>query len=216
MADVVTARLGNKPWSKGKSLEQLYTGASGRTGRLDAEYSDRLGIGRSNTPMLDTLNGDSAAGDYWNGVIGTNPTWAEGEAGVSTVAHERLHAMQHAQESREWDARVENAIEELRDELRPFLHDDETIRLRHGSKADVSYWGRREEQEARMLQSYLENEGYTNTGRNTEWGDEVKPAFDKFFKKLRELSKKGIALPAITALFGGGAMMAGGQKKEEG
>lgn len=216
MADVVTARLGNKPWSKGKSLEQLYTGASGRTGRLDAEYSDRLGIGRSNTPMLDTLNGDSAAGDYWNGVIGTNPTWAEGESGVSTVAHERLHAMQHAQESREWDARVENAIEELRDELRPFLHDDETIRLRHGSKADVSYWGRREEQEARMLQSYLENEGYTNTGRNTEWGDEVKPAFDKFFEKLRELSKKGVALPAITALFGGGAMMAGGQKKEEG
>lgn len=216
MADVVTARLGNKPWSKGKSLEQLYTGASGRTGRLDAEYSDRLGIGRSNTPMLDALNGDSAAGDYWNGVIGTNPTWAEGEAGVSTVAHERLHAMQHAQESREWDARVENAIEELRDELRPFLHDDETIRLRHGSKADVSYWGRREEQEARMLQSYLENEGYTDTGRDTEWGDEVKPAFDKFFEKLRELSKKGIALPAITALFGGGAMMAGGQKKEEG
>ena len=216
MADVVAARLGNKPWSKGKSLEQLYTGASGRTGRLDAEYSDRLGIGRSNTPMLDTLNGNSAAGDYWNGVIGTNPTWAEGEAGVSTVAHERLHAMQHAQESREWDARVENAIEELRDELRPFLHDDETIRLRHGSKADVSYWGRREEQEARMLQSYLENEGYTDTGRDTEWGDEVKPAFDKFFEKLRELSKKGVALPAITALFGGGAMMAGGQKKEEG
>ena len=40
MADVVTARLGNKPWSQGKSLEQLYTGASGRTGRLDAEYRD--------------------------------------------------------------------------------------------------------------------------------------------------------------------------------
>ena len=213
-ADVVTSRLGNNPWSKGKTLEQLYTGASGRTGRLDAEYSDRLGIGRSNTPMLDTLNGDSAAGDYWNGAIGTNPTWAEGESGVSTVAHERLHAMQHAGRYN-WDERVEKAISDLRNDLKPFYHDEETLRAAHKS-GDIEYWKRDIEQEARMLQSYLENEGYTKRGVTPEWGDEVKPAFDKFFKKLRELSKKGIALPAITALFGGGAMMAGGQKKEEG
>lgn len=213
-ADVVTSRLGNKPWSKGKTLEQLYTGASGRTGRLDAEYSDRLGIGRSNTPMMDTLNGDSAAGDYWNGAFGTDPTWAEGEYGVSTVAHERLHAMQHAGRYN-WDERVGKAINDLRNDLKPFYHDEETIRASHKS-GDINYWSRDIEQEARMLQSYLENEGYTKKGTTPEWGDEVKPAFDKFFKKLRELSKKGIALPAITALFGGGAMMAGGQKKEEG
>lgn len=213
-ADVVSSRLGNNPWSKGKTLEQLYTGASGRTGRLDAEYSDRLGIGRSNTPMLDTLNGDSAAGDYWNGAMGTNPTWAEGESGVSTVAHERLHAMQHAGRYN-WDERVGKAISDLRNDLKPFYHDEETIRASHKS-GDIEYWKRDTEQEARMLQSYLENEGYTKRGVTPEWGDEVKPAFDKFFKKLRELSKKGIALPAITALFGGGAMMAGGQKKEEG
>lgn len=213
-ADVVTSRLGNKPWSKGKSLEQLYTGASGRTGRLDAEYSDRLGIGRSNTPMLDTLNGDSAAGDYWNGAIGTDPTWAEGEFGVSTVAHERLHAMQHAGRYN-WDERVGKAINDLRNDLKPFYHDEKTLRAAHKS-GDIEYWKRDIEQEARMLQSYLENEGYTKKGTTPEWGDEVKPAFDKFFEKLRELSKKGVALPAITALFGGGAMMAGGQKKEEG
>lgn len=213
-ADVVTSRLGNKPWSRGKTLEQLYTGASGRTGRLDAEYSDRLGIGRSNTPMLDTLNGDSAAGDYWNGAFGTDPTWAEGESGVSTVAHERLHAMQHAGRYN-WDERVGKAISDLRNDLKPFYHDEETIRASHKS-GDIEYWKRDIEQEARMLQSYLENEGYTKKGTTPEWGDEVKPAFDKFFEKLRELSKKGVALPAITALFGGGAMMAGGQKKEEG
>ena len=62
-----------------------------------------------------------------------------------------------------------------------------------------------------MLQSYLDNEGYTNTYRKgseegTEWGDEVKPAFDKFFKKLRALSKKGVALPAVAGLVGIGAL----------
>ena len=213
MADVMTSRFGNKPWSKGKTLEQLYTGASGRTGRLDAEFSDRLGIGRSNTPMMDTLNGDSAAGDYWNGAIGTNPTWTEGESGVSTVAHERLHAMQHAEKSREWDERVENAISELRNDLKPFYHDEETIRASHKS-GDIEYWKRDIEQEARMLQSYLENEGYTKKGVTPEWGEEVKPAFDKFFKKLRELSKKGVALPAITAFLGAGSLLASGKKEK--
>lgn len=164
--------------------------------------------------MLDTLNGDSAAGDYWNGAFGTDPTWAEGESGVSTVAHERLHAMQHAGRYN-WDERVGKAISDLRNDLKPFYHDEETIRASHKS-GDIEYWKRDIEQEARMLQSYLENEGYTKKGTTPEWGDEVKPAFDKFFEKLRELSKKGVALPAITALFGGGAMMAGGQKKEEG
>ena len=52
-----------------------------------------------------------------------------------------------------------------------------------------------------MLQSYLDNEGFTNTykrtsEKGTEWGNEIKPAFDKFFDKLRALSKAGVALPA--------------------
>ena len=43
----------------------------------------------------------------------------------------------------------------------------------------------------------------------------ITPAFDKFFNKLRDLSKRGIALPALTALFGGGAYMASQDKDKE-
>ena len=51
--------------------------------------------------------------------------------------------------------------------------------------------------------------------RAGEWGNEINPAFDKFFDKLRDLSKRGVALPALTALFGGGALMANQQKDKE-
>lgn len=188
-----------------------YIGAKGRTGRLDAEYSDRLGIGRSNTPMSDRLVNPryGAGGDYSKGAFGTDATWASGESGVSTSAHERMHAWQDINNF-DWDEEVGDAIDELRGELKKFYHDEDTIKKYWGnSKTD--YYKEDIEQEARMLQSYLDNEGYTNTYRKTyekgtEWGDEVKPAFDKFFKKLRALSKKGIALPAVAGLVGIGTL----------
>lgn len=188
-----------------------YIGAKGRTGRLDAEYSDRLGIGRSNTPMSDRLVNpySGAGGDYSRGAFGTSPTWANGESGVSTSAHERMHAWQDINKF-DWDEEVGDAIDELRGELKKFYHDENAIKKYWGnSKTD--YYIEDIEQEARMLQSYLDNEGYTNTfrkssERGTEWGDEIKPAFDKFFEKLRKLSKKGVALPAVAGLVGIGAM----------
>lgn len=192
-------------------VTNYYIGNKGRTGRLDAEYSDRLGIGRSNTPMSDSLVNpySGAGGDYSEGAFGTNATWATGESGVSTAAHERLHAWQDINKY-DWDEEVVDAIDELREELKKYYHDVDTIKKYWGnSKTD--YYSKDVEQEARMLQSYLDNEGYTNTYRKnsekgTEWGDEIKPAFDRFFKKLRALSKKGIALPAVAGLVGIGAL----------
>lgn len=196
-----------------------YIGAKGRTGRLDAEYSDRLGIGRSNTPMSDRLVNPygGAAGDYARGAFGTDPTWATGESGVSTAAHERLHAMQNIDKF-DWDEEVVDAIDELRAELKNFYHDEKQIKAYHGN-GKTDYYISGDEQEARMLQSYLDNEGYTNTYRKnsekgTEWGDEIKPAFDKFFKKLRALSKKGIALPSLALLFGGAAVASKEKEKK--
>lgn len=195
-----------------------YIGNKGRTGRLDAEYSDRLGIGRSNTPMSDdTVSwGNDAGGSYARGGFGTNPTWATGESGVSTVAHERMHAWQDINKF-DWDERVGDAIDELRSELKKFYHSEDEIKKYWGnSKTD--YYKSDIEQEARMLQSYLDNEGFTNTykrtsEKGTEWGDEIKPAFDKFYKKLRALSKAGIALPAVALMFGLSAN--GGENKDK-
>lgn len=204
------SRLPFRHNDKLSDVTNYYIGAKGRTGRLDAEYSDRLGIGRSNTPMSDRLVNpySGAGGDYSEGAFGTNANWATGENGVSTSAHERMHAWQDINKF-DWDEEVGDAIDELRGELKKFYHDVDTIKKYWGnSKTD--YYAEDIEQEARMLQSYLDNEGFTNTTRKnsergTEWGDEIKPAFDKFFKKLRALSKKGVALPAIAGLVGIGA-----------
>lgn len=201
-----------------RDATHYYIGNKGRTGRLDAEYSDRLGIGRSNTPMSDnTVSwGNDAGGSYAKGGFGTNPTWATGESGVSTVAHERMHAWQDINKFN-WDERVGDAIDELRSELKKFYHSEDEIKKYWGnSKTD--YYKSDIEQEARMLQSYLDNEGFTNTykrtsEKGTEWGDEVKPAFDKFYKKLRALSKAGIALPAVALMFGLSAN--GGENKDK-
>lgn len=43
----------------------------------------------------------------------------------------------------------------------------------------------------------------------------INAAFDKFRGKLQDLTRKGVALPALTALFGGGALMANQQKDKE-
>ena len=175
-------------------------------GKLDREYSERLGIGRSHTPMSDNAVAGDAQGVYFAGGIGVKPEFAQGETGVSTIAHERLHSWQNARRG-EWDDRVIDAIDDLRGELKDFYHTKDQIKKYRKSGESLEYYANKDEQEARMLQSYLDNEGYTNTWKKnvadgTEWGDEVKPAFDKFYKKLRSLSKAGVALPAVAVLFG--------------
>lgn len=201
------------------SIENVYMGNKGRTGALDAEFSDRLGIGRSNTPMSDQLvtYNSSAQGDYGAGTIGTDRTWATGEAGVSTAAHERLHSFQHEARLGKYDDRVIEAFNELDYDLAPLIHDKDTISKYWGGRK-TDYYFDRNEQESRMLQDYLEYKNYTQRymhgNRKYEYGEEIIPPFDKFFAKLRELSKKGIALPAIGALFGGAALL-NGKKSEE-
>lgn len=205
-ADFLQNRLPFRHNPRLTDATNYYIGNKGRTGRLDAEYSDRLGIGRSNTPMSDDLVNpySSAGGDYSEGAFGTSPTWANGETGVSTAAHERLHAWQDINKF-DWDEGVVDAIDELRSELEKFYHDNDTLKKYHGG-GKLEYYADPKEQEARMLQSYLDNEGYTNTykrtsEKGTEWGNEIKPAFDKFFNKLRALSKAGVALPVGLALL---------------
>lgn len=201
-ADFLQNRLPFRHNPRLTDATNYYIGNKGRTGRLDAEYSDRLGIGRSNTPMSDYLVNpySSAGGDYSEGAFGTSPTWATGESGVSTAAHERMHAWQGINNF-DWDEGVANAIDELRSELEKFYHDNDTLKKYHGG-GKLEYYADPQEQEARMLQSYLDNEGFTKTykrtsEKGTEWGNEIKPAFDKFYDKLRALSKAGVALPAI-------------------
>ena len=192
-------------------IENVYMGAKGRTGRLDAELSDRLGIGRSNTPMLDTTNkwNTSAQGDYGGGVIGSDPLWSTGETGVSNVAHERLHSIQEHARLQDYDPAVSKAFNELEDELIPLLHDKEQIVKKYGS-GNANYWLERNEQESRMFQDYLEYKNYTQRRiggkRDYEYGEEIIKPFDKFIEKLRKLSKKGIALPSLALLFGGAAL----------
>jgi hypothetical protein len=81
------------------------------------------------------------------------------------------------------------------------------------------YWARQNEQESRMLERYLENKGITSKAlgqkRKGEWGNEINPAFDKFFDKLRDMSKRGIALPAIAGLLGGGAALTAADEKKK-
>ena len=181
--------------------DMLYQTAAAK---LDREYSDRLGIGRSHTPMNDNALGPDTRGVYMAGGIGIDPYYATGETGVSTAAHERMHAWQDANSG--WDSRVTDAIGELRDELKNFYHDKPTIKKYRGNNYDIDYYLDPKEQEARMLQSYLDNEGFTDThhkhdARGVEWGNEIKPAFDKFYDKIRALSKAGVALPVGLALL---------------
>ena len=86
--------------------------------------------------------------------------------------------------------------------------------IKNRYKKGTEYWSDTDEQEARMLQQYLGARGFTDYNKRDAkmYGalefdnDKIVPAFDKFFDKLRALSKKGVALPALTALFGGGAI----------
>lgn len=182
------------------------------TAMADIEFSDRLGIGPSHTLKQDRVpHGSDAAGQYLPGeyTMATQP-WLNKENAVSTLAHERLHSFQFEAPEGRYDKRVLDAYNELSKDLKPYIHDKKTIQARYKTVGDTEYWGRPIEQEARMMQQYLDNKGFTKNAiekhRKGEWGNEINPAFDKFFKKLRALSKKGVALPAITALLGGGAI----------
>lgn len=176
---------------------------------IDAELSDRLGIGRSNTLMRDNYLPPDALGAYdpTNGTISID-TNAPEENLVNTLAHERLHSFQTEGDFKRYDKRVTDAYEELSKDLKKHLKTPEETAKKYAS--DTDYWGNEREQQSRMLQQYLENKGFTKGGFQEanigEWGNEINPAFDKFFGKLRALSKKGVALPAITALLGGGAI----------
>lgn len=223
------ANRANEGWKEEKRYISNYPkGAEGKKGwennatsEADAEFSDRLGIGRSNTLKQDEVpRGHDAAGQYLPGeyTMAIQP-YLNKENSVSTLAHERLHSFQFEAPEGRYDKRVINAYNELSKDLKPFIHDKKTIQSRYKTVGDTEYWARPIEQEARMVQQYLDNKGFTKNAvakyRQGEWGKEINPAFDKFFNTLRKLSKKGVALPALTALFGGGAIMAATQNNDK-
>jgi hypothetical protein len=61
-----------------------------------------------------------------------------------------------------------------------------------------------------MVQDYLEYKNHTKRymggKRKYEYDERIIKPFDKFYAKLRELSKKGIAIPALAGVFGLGAL----------
>lgn len=197
--------------------------ANNAASEADAEFSDRLGIGRSNTIKRNNIWSEdlNASGEYKPDeyALAVDPLLNK-ENAVSTLAHERLHSFQFEAPQGRYDKRVLDAYNELSKDLKPYLHDQATVDKRYGKyyskdNLDGKYWASNIEQESRMMQQYLDNKGYTNRTvdgpRKNEYGEEINKAFDKFFDKLRTLSKKGVALPAITALLGGGAIMAATQ-----
>ena len=192
----------------------------GNAGALDTIISERLGIAPGNTNKRQAKYDmeKSAWGRYRGDSkdLAVNPLQTDPEKALSTAAHERLHSFQNESgaDSGRYDKEVNEAYKELRKELIPYLHTLSQIRKDH--YGNYGYYSERIEQEARMLQDYLDAKGYTKSNRMTkpEYGEEINPAFDKFFDKLRDLSKRGIALPALAALFGGGAYMANQEEDE--
>jgi hypothetical protein len=128
-----------------------------------------------------------------------------------------LHSFQHEADAQggRYTEDVKNAYKDLQKDLLPLLHSRSQIRKNHARNLD--YYGSRIEQESRMLQDYLDQKGYTDSKRmgRGEYGDEINPAFDKFFDKLRELSKKGVALPAILAALGLGEYATENQEEDK-
>ena len=196
-------------------------GNDSRTKAADIELSDRLGIAPGNTFMRDNANPYDSYGSYspYDTTISIGNE-AVGENAIGTVGHERLHSFQTEALMNRYDKEVLDAYRDLSKDLDKYIKNDaEIAKLHADDPADLAYWGNKDEQQARMLQQYLENKKFTNTGsirnRAKEWGNEINPAFDKFFDKLRDLSKRGVALPALAALFGGGAYMASQENDKE-
>lgn len=231
--DAMEDELTDEAWENGADLSALvhnkypragirdiYNDHSGRTGKLDRELSRRLGIGESNSVMMDRLNNDTgrAAGDVAENRVGIKfDNWSSDEDKVGVMGHERLHLFQNASKRNDFNyEKVKPVYQDLHEDLKKALLNEDEIRKAHaGSEFErmggMSYWGSDIEQEARMLEAYLYSEGYVKARpyRVDEFAskmDIIKPAFDKFFKKLRALSKKGIALPAVAGLVGIGAL----------
>ena len=193
----------------------------GDVAALDTILSERLGIAPGNTVKIDRAGADegikkNTLGRYSRNArdIAINDRNSR-EGKVSTVAHERLHSFQNEakpESAGRYSAEVAEAYKELQKDLGHYYKSNSEIKKRY--KSDVDYWARSGEQESRMFQQYLENKGYTNDGpmrklmgREGEWGNEINPAFDKFIDKLRDLSKRGVALPALAGLFGGSVVL---------
>ena len=200
------------------------TKRGGYAGAADTALSERLGIAPGNTNKRTAAYDDSgSAGRYRTAAreLAVKEQF-DPENAVSTVAHERLHSFQAESKPEvlgRYSDEVKQAYKELSNDLKQFRHTQREIAKRYGYK--TKYWATPDEQEARMFQQYLQNRGYAdapqvkNGARANEWGDEINPAFDKFIDKLRDMSKRGIALPALSALFGGGAIMAATQNNDK-
>jgi hypothetical protein len=206
----------------------------GYTGALDSALSERLGIAPGNTfkktGPYDRKGSYGRYEEYPSSPYKNNimvDTRSNNEDAINTMAHERLHSFQTEAKKLYDKDRYSPEVKDAYDELAKDLKDarayrtGKEIKERYGS--DVAYWRHHDEQEARMLQQYLDAKGYTGSNHHNEnrylgleYDDaKITPAFDKFFDKLRDLSKRGIALPALTALFGGGAYMASQNNDKE-
>jgi len=194
---------------------------NGFTGAADAVLSERLGIapGNTNKRQLRHDSDKTTYGRYRPDAkeISITEKFPTPENAISTMAHERLHSFQHEADAQggRYAEDVKNAYKELQKDLLPLLHGRSRIRKDHARNLD--YYGSRIEQESRMLQDYLDQKGYTDSKRigRGEYGEEINPAFDKFFDKLRELSKKGVALPAILATLGLGGYATQNQEEDK-
>lgn len=208
-----------------KTIRQGYTGA------LDSALSERLGIAPGNTykqngefdtpGALGRYIGSESRPDFNNYMVREVP---DIEEALNTAGHERLHSFQT--ESRledRYSKEVADAYNGLASDLKKANAYKSDAEIKNRYKKGTEYWGDTDEQEARMLQQYLGARGFTDYNKRDArmYGglefdnDKIVPAFDKFFDKLRDMSKRGIALPALTALFGGGAIMANQQKDKE-
>ena len=222
----------------GDNLSALTAGGrtlrGGYTGALDSVLSERLGIAPGNTyKKTGDYDTGGSYGRYQEYKYNPNKnnimvrTSLDNEDAVNTMAHERLHSFQteakKLYDQDRYSPEVKDAYDELAKDLKSakaYRTGDE-VKKRYGS--GVAYWRHHDEQEARMLQQYLDAKGYTGSRHHNEnqylgleFDDaKIVPAFDKFFDKLRDLSKRGVALPAIAALFGGGAYMASQNNDKE-
>ena len=222
----------------GDNLSALTAGnrtlRGGYTGALDSVLSERLGIAPGNTyKKTGTYDTGGSYGRYQEYTFNPNKnnimvrTALDNEDAVNTMAHETLHSFQTEAKKLYDRDRYSPEVKDAYDELAKDLKDAKAYRTgkeiknRYGS--DVAYWRHHDEQEARMLQQYLDAKGYTGSRHHNEnqylgleFDDaKITPAFDKFFDKLRDLSKRGVALPALAALFGGGAYMASQENDKE-
>lgn len=204
-----------------KTVRQGYTGA------LDSALSERLGIAPGNTykqngefdtpGALGRYIGSESRPDFNNYMVKEVP---DIEEALNTAGHERLHSFQaESRLENRYSKEVADAYNSLASDLKKANAYKSDAEIKNRYKKGTEYWSDTDEQEARMLQQYLGARGFTDYNKRDAkmYGalefdnDKIVPAFDKFFDKLRALSKKGVALPALTTLFGGGAIMAATQ-----